>query len=63
MTLGQIWMYFDEDAQEEARIRAGGGRSRIDPKTGHTIVRVDSAEEAAALLERLRKARDAKSQG
>ncbi len=55
LTLAQIDMYLGPEAEAERESASTGatgttGNSRIDPNTGHTLVTVGSAEEAAALM-------------
>lgn len=61
MTPAQIAMYTGEEARVERELgeqASSGGASRIDPRTGHRVVRVNSPAEATELLERLRTQRE-----
>lgn len=58
MTPAQIDMYMGEEARVEAEEEAANGNNtRIDRNTGHKIVRCDTPEEAAALAERICRAK------
>lgn len=61
MTFPQLWMYTGEDAQAEKEMAEKHPNSRIDKRTGHRVVTVQTQAEAMALMAEVQARKDAES--